>query len=176
MIAREFVFENLTGDLEYHPKRALVYLALGFTGMCVWFFVPWLNKYGQAALSCAFGSAIFIPKAAFLLRKSSDGLAPNQALLGLSQTEAARPVALKVFPSIPALIAQMIQDFGTGDLLGVFVLRAFNPVDPHRTLPIAGIAITGAALFALGWFVRHFSSPTRPPPPQAIREEMRRHK
>jgi len=172
MTAREFVFDNLTGDLEFHPKRAVIYLALGAAGLCTWFFTPWTNHYSTAPLTCAFGSAVFLLKAIFLLRKSSDGLAPNQALLGLSPTEVERPIAVKTLPSPGALIAQMIQDFGTGDLLGAFALHAFNSVDETRTIPTARIVAIGAILFAVGWLIRHLSSPSPKPLLKAIRDDI----
>jgi hypothetical protein len=37
---REKIFDNMVGDLEYHPKRALLYLALGMAALAVWAFAP----------------------------------------------------------------------------------------------------------------------------------------
>ena len=56
MALREFVFENLIGDLEYHPKRALVYLELGGAALCVWIFAPSDAKFEVIPLVFGVGS------------------------------------------------------------------------------------------------------------------------
>jgi hypothetical protein len=120
MALREFVFENLIGDLEYHPKRALVYLGLGVAALCVWIFTPSDTKSSAIPLVFGVGSLALLLKGIFLLRKTSDGFGISQQGLGLSQHELARlssPSAPKTFPSIPSLAAQIIQDFATGGVI-----------------------------------------------------------
>lgn len=40
MTLREFFLENFAGDLEYHPRRPVLYLSLGIAALCFWFFSP----------------------------------------------------------------------------------------------------------------------------------------
>ena len=42
---REFFFENFAGDLEYHPRRAALYLVLAVAAAAFWFFSPAETKF-----------------------------------------------------------------------------------------------------------------------------------
>jgi hypothetical protein len=48
---REFFFENFAGDLEYHPRRAALYLALAVAAAAFWFFSPPETKFTATAPS-----------------------------------------------------------------------------------------------------------------------------
>src|SRR6266513_636132 len=72
---REFLLENFAGDLEYHPRRALLYLSLATAVLCFWIFSPSETKFTAIPLVFALGSLTLLPKGIFLLRKSSEGLA-----------------------------------------------------------------------------------------------------
>ncbi len=43
MNLREIFVENFAGDLEYHPRRAVVYLILAVAAFCFWFLSPELD-------------------------------------------------------------------------------------------------------------------------------------
>ena len=113
MTAREFLLENLAGDLEYHPKRAALYWALA-RPPCVFGFLPPRRRNSPIFLLVfALGSLTLLLKGIFLLRKSSEGL-------GLSQQEVSdlsSPANRKSLPSVPSQAAQVVQDFGAGALL-----------------------------------------------------------
>src|SRR5882762_1592392 len=111
MTIREFVFESLIGDLEYHPKRGVVYLGLGVAALCGWIFEPSDTKFSMIPLVFGVGSLALFLKGIFLLRKTSDGLGDSHQGLGLSQQAVAqlsRTSTPKTFPSIPTLTAQII--------------------------------------------------------------------
>lgn len=107
------LFGELRGDLEYHPRRAALYLTLGTVALCSWIFSAYENKFTVLPLVVFLGSLTLLLKGIFLLRKSSEGI-------GLSQLEIANlsdPSNRKSLPSIPAQAAQIVQDFGAGPFL-----------------------------------------------------------
>jgi hypothetical protein len=110
---REIFVENFAGDLEYHPRRAVVYLILAVATFCFWIFSPSEAQFTTVPLVFALGSLSLIVKGIFLLRKSSEGL-------GLSDQELARlsdPSNRKSLPPIEEQASQVVQDFGTGSFL-----------------------------------------------------------
>ncbi len=50
MTLREFFFENFAGDLEYHPRRAVLYLGLAVAALCFWIFSPREAKFNALPL------------------------------------------------------------------------------------------------------------------------------
>lgn len=66
--------ENFAGDLEYHPQRAVLYLALGVIAACSWLFSEHETKFTVVPLVVLLGSLTLSLKGIFLLRKSSEGL------------------------------------------------------------------------------------------------------
>src|SRR5579859_8148962 len=110
MSLRESLVENFAGDLEYHPRRAVMYLALAIAAGAFWFHCPGDTKFATVPLVFVFGALSLITKGIFLLRRSSEGL-------GLSQHDfAALSENQKHLPSVPAQAAQVLQDFGAGPL------------------------------------------------------------
>jgi len=102
---REFLLENFAGDLEYHPRRALLYLSLATAVLCFWIFSPSETKFTAIPLVFALGSLTLLLKGIFLLRKSSEGL-------GLSEQELANlssSTNRKRLPSIATQAAQIVQ-------------------------------------------------------------------
>jgi len=155
MSLREFFLENLAGDLEYHPRRAAVYLFLGVTALAFWIFSPSENKFTTTPLVFALGSLTFLGKGIFLLRKSSEGLGLSQLELDALSNAAKQ----KNLPALPEQTAQVVQDFGTGSLLLWPLLNIGKDVDASWTEPPRfQVFLTGAFLFALGWFVRRATS------------------
>jgi hypothetical protein len=151
---REFVLENFAGDLEYHPRRAGIYLILAAAAGCFWIFSPAESKFRTVPLLFALGSLTLLGKGVFLLRPSSEGI-------GLSHTELAKlatSTKRKKLPSVPTQVAQVVQDFGTGGLLlwpllnlGIDIDRTWS--SPPR-LPVFAV---GAFFFSLGWTIRRFT-------------------
>jgi hypothetical protein len=154
---REFFFENLAGDLESHPRRALIYLILGIACLCFWFFSPLETKFTTTPLVFALGSLTLLLKGIFLFRKSSEGL-------GLSQPELTQHSAAarqKPLPSLPAQVSQIVQDFGTGSLLLWPILDVGKDIDIAWTNPPRlPVFLTGAILVALGWIIRRLTTAT----------------
>jgi hypothetical protein len=163
---KEVVFENLIGDLDYHPKRAVLYLGLGVAALCVWIFAPSEDKFTAIPLVFGGGSATLLLKGLFLLRKTSAGLILPQKSLGLSQQESVQhssPVVRNTFPSVQVLSAQIIQDFGTGVVLLGSILHFWNNLkDSWESLPTLPIFLTGGVLFLAGWLIRRATSSTFP--------------
>jgi len=110
---REFFFENFAGDLEYHPRRAVLYLGLAVAALCFWIFSPREAKFSALPLVFVLGSVTLFLKGIFLLRKSSEGFGPTPSELA----DLSDPCNRKTLPSVPNQAAQIVQDFGGGSLL-----------------------------------------------------------
>ncbi len=155
MTLREFFLENFAGDLEYHPRRAVLYLSLATAALCFWIFSPSETKFTAIPLVFALGSLTLLLKGIFLLRTSSEGL-------GLSEQELADlsdPTNRKTFPSIVTQAAQIVQDFGTGAFLLWPLLNVGKDIDSSwNDPPRFPVFLTGAILFLLGWLIRHLTS------------------
>ena len=162
MTIREFLWENFAGDLEYHPRRAAIYLALGCFGLCSWIFAAYRNKFTVIPLVVLLGSLTLVLKGIFLLRKSSEGL-------GLSHQQIAElsdPANRKSLPSITVQAAQIAQDFGTGPFLLWPLLNVGKDFDQAWTNPpLFHVFLTGAILFSLGWAIRRAALFNRHPAP-----------
>jgi hypothetical protein len=145
---REFLLENIAGDLEYHPRRAVLYLSLATAAICFWIFSPSERKFTATPLAFALGGLTLLIKGIFLLRKSSEGL-------GLSEQEFANLSDLanrKSLPSIATQAAQIVQDFGTGALLLWPLLNVGKDIDNSwNNPPRFAVFLSGAILFLLGW-------------------------
>jgi hypothetical protein len=157
---REFLLENFAGDLEYHPRRAAIYLVLAVGAFCFWFFSPSETKFTTVPLVFALGCLPLTAKGLFLLRKSSEGL-------GLSQwdmEELSKPENRKSLPSLPSQYAQIVQDFGVGPLFLWPMLKSGKDIDQAWVNPPSiQVFLCGLALFAVGWLVRRLTaSPVRP--------------
>jgi hypothetical protein len=152
---REFFWENFAGDLEYHPRRAAVYLGLGAAALCFFIFSPAETKFTAIPLIMALGSLTLLVKGIFLLRRSSEGL-------GLSQQELdslSDPSNRKSLPSIPNQASQIVQDFGAGSLLLWPLLNVGKDIDQSwNNPPRFPIFVSGAILFLLGFLIRRLTS------------------
>lgn len=158
MTLREFFSGNLAGDLEYHPRRAALYLILGMIALCYWVFSPSETRFTVIPLVFALGSLSLLVKGVFLLRKSSEGL-------GLSEQELAKlsdPAVRKTLPPLPTQAAQLVQDFGTGALLLWPLLILGKDFDNSWSdSPRFRVFLAGAIIFSLGCVIRRLtSSPT----------------
>jgi len=156
---REFFFENFSGDLEYHLRRAALYLRLATAALCFWVFSPSETKFTAIPLVFALGSLTLLLKGIFLLCKSSEGL-------GLSEQKHANlsgPTNRKRLPSIATQAAQIVEDFDTGAFLLWPLLNVGKDIDNSwNNPPRFPVFLTGAILFLFGWLVRHLtSSPPR---------------
>jgi hypothetical protein len=156
---REFFLENFAGDLEYHPRRAAIYLILAAVALCFWIFSPAESKFETVPLVFALGGLTLLGKGIYLLRPSSEGI-------GLSLTELAElatSVKRKKLPSIPAQVAQVVQDFGTGGLLLWPLLNLGRDVDQDwSSPPRLPVFAVGAFFFGLGWIIRRFTERENP--------------
>ncbi len=152
---REFLLENFAGDLEYHPRRAVLYLSLAVGALCFWIFSPPEAKFSTVPLVFVLGSFMLLLKGIFLFRKSSEGL-------GLTQSELddlSHPSNRKRLPSIPNQAAQIVQDFGAGSVLLWPLLNVGKDIDhAWSNPPRVPVFLTGAILFLLGWVIRRLTS------------------
>ena len=155
MSIREFFLENFAGDLEYHPRRAMIYLGLGVAAVCFWIFSPQEAKFSTVPLVFALGSLTLLLKGVFLLRKSSEGLGQSQQELD----QLSDPSNRKSLSSLPNQAAQIVQDFGAGSLLLWPILSSGKDIDyTWINPPQLRVFIIGAILFSLGWLIRRFTS------------------
>jgi hypothetical protein len=153
------LLENFAGDLEYHPRRAALYLGLGMAAACFWILASPETKFAPTPLVFALGSLTLLLKGVFLLRKSSEGI-------GLSEQEVAelsKPSNRKDLPSLPNQAAQLVQDFGAGALLLWPLLRYGKGIDESwDNAPTFRVFVMGAFLFGLGWLIRRLTAPPQP--------------
>jgi hypothetical protein len=82
----EFFLENLAGDLEYHPRRATIYLGLAAAALGFWIFSVPEVKFTIVPLVFGLGSLALLVKGIFLLRKSEGLGLTSSELADLSQT------------------------------------------------------------------------------------------
>jgi hypothetical protein len=152
---REFFFENFAGDLEYHPRRAALYLILAIAAFGFWFFSPAEARFAATPLVFALGALTLLAKGIFFFRRSSEGL-------GLDQRDVAAlsdPANRKQLPSIPVQAAQVLQDFGTGALLLWPVLNLGKDIDQSWSdPPRLQVFAIGAVLFLVGWTIRRLTT------------------
>jgi len=159
---RDIFVENFAGDLEYHPRRAVLYFVLAVAAFCFWTFSPSDVQFTTVPLVFALGGIALLVKGIFLMRKSSDGL-------GLSDQELAElsnPANRKKLPSIAAQASQIVQDFGTGSFLLWPLLHIGRDIDKSWSdPPLFRVFLIGAVLFLAGWGVRRaFSTKELPTP------------
>jgi hypothetical protein len=149
--------ENFAGDLEYHPRRALVYFVLAAAAASFWIFSA--AKFTATPLVFAFGSITLAGKGVFLLRKSSEAI----GLTLVEQAELSKRARQKNLPSLPNQAAQIVQDFATGSL---FLWPLFNigtDVDrPWSNAPRLPVFLAGLILFSLGWLIRKLTANASP--------------
>ena len=156
MNLREFLLENFAGDLEYHPRRATLYLIIGAAAASFWIFSPPETKFTTIPLVFALGSLTLFTKGIFLFRRSSEGLGLSDSDLADLSSSSNR----KALPQIPAQVAQLVQDFGAGSLLLWPLLNVAKDIDQSWiNPPRLQVGATGAVLFLLGWAIRRFTSP-----------------
>jgi hypothetical protein len=67
------LLDNFAGDLEYHPRRAVVYFVLGTAAMCVWYFFPADANSSTTPVVFGSGSVTLFLKGVFLLRSPPKG-------------------------------------------------------------------------------------------------------
>ena len=152
MTLRERVWEDLAADLEYHPRRGLLYLGLAVAAFAVWLWYPSGDTVAVVPLVAVLGGAALLLKGVFLIRRSSEGLALTQQEL----EKLSDPANRKSLPSIPILAAQILQDFGAGAVVLAPLLHSLRSVNPSWELPTAKVFLIGAVLAATGWSIRHF--------------------
>jgi hypothetical protein len=149
--------DNFAGDLEYHPRRAMVYLGLSAAAASFWVFSA--AKFTATSLVFALGSITLAGKGVFLLRKSSEAIGLTLA----EQAELSARARRKSLPSLPNQAAQIVQDFATGSL---FLWPLFNigtDVDrPWSNAPRLPVFLTGLILFCLGWLIRRLTANPSP--------------
>jgi hypothetical protein len=152
---REFFLDQFAGDLEYHPRRAAVYLVLAISAAS-WFVSAGMS-FTTVPLIFALGGLALAIKGIFLLRRSSEGL-------GLSQQEVSRlsdGSNEKQLPNVPVLASQLLQDFGAGPLLLGPLISIVVDEKGRSELPHLRVAIVGACVFGVGWVLRRLTANPR---------------
>lgn len=154
MNLREFFLEQFAGDLEYHPRRAAIYVVLAAGAGCFWIFSAADVKFTTLPLVFALGSLTLMGKGIYLFRPSSEGISLTYRELADVTSSAKR----KQLPTLPEQVAQVVQDFGTGGLLLWPLLNLGKDVDQTWTSPPRfNVFVVGAFLFGLGWVIRRFA-------------------
>jgi hypothetical protein len=150
MSLRERILDDFTGDFEYHPRRGAVYLCVGIAALSVWLFSPPASRTAITPLVFGTGSLALLLKGIYMFRKSSEGIA-----LSLEDMEwLSEPANRKYLPSIPSLVARIIQDFGTGALVMGVVLSTLNRSARTTLLPGFQVFVTGLVVYFAAWLLR----------------------
>ena len=55
MNLRDIFIENFAGDLEYHPRRGILYFVLALAALCFWYFSPSRIQFTTIPLVFALG-------------------------------------------------------------------------------------------------------------------------
>jgi hypothetical protein len=121
----EFPLENFAGDLEYHPRRAALYLELSVSPAFFWVFSSPETMFTAIPLVFALGSLTLVVKGVFHLRKSSEGISLSEQEV----SELSNQSNSKDLPSLPYQVAQIVQDFGAGGMLLWPLLRYGKGLD-----------------------------------------------
>jgi hypothetical protein len=156
MTFREFFLENFADDLEYHPRRALLYLILGAGSIAYFGFIYYESKATTTSEIFILGGIALMIKGFLLLRKSSEGLGLTlKELADLSISAKQKPL-----PSLPNQAAQLLQDFGVGPLLiSPPLLVVAKDFEHPWSKPVhSSVFIAGLVLFGLGWLIRRLTS------------------
>src|SRR5580693_964477 len=152
------VVENLIDDLSYNPRRGALYLVLSLASLCVWYFEPPRRELDTIPLVFGLACPALLLKSVFFMRKTSSGLGATTPQLSLKEPQPSQPLGLpeeRTQPSAPALIAQLVQDFGTGPLILAPILGYLKSLDESSpNLPTLPLLLIGAALFLAGWLLR----------------------
>ena len=155
MSLRESILEQFAGDLEYHPRRGALYLGLAAASLSFLAYSPAETKFTTIPLAFGLGGVTLLLKGIFLFRRSSEGI-------GLSDQDIADlsvPSRRKALPSIPNLVAQIVQDFGAGPFLLWPVLNAGKDIDSSWSDPPRfEVFATGAIILLAGWVIRRLTS------------------
>jgi hypothetical protein len=155
---RDFFLQNFAGDLEYHPRRAAIYLLLALGAVNFWVLSPAESKFTTVPLVFALGSLTLLGKGVYLLRPSSEGIGLSHTGIVAPSTSAKR----KSLPLLPAQVAQIVQDFGTGGLLLWPLLGLGRDINSAWGSPPNGpVFLVGAFFFSLGWVIRRYTQSER---------------
>jgi hypothetical protein len=147
--------ENFAGDLEYNPRRAVLYLSLSNVALCSWISSAHETKFTTVPLVVLLGGLALLPKGIFLLRKSSEALGFSHQQI----TSLPTPSSSKNLPSIASQAAQITQDFGTGAFLfWPLVYRGKNFDESLTHPPLFHVFLAGAVLFFVGSVIRRATS------------------
>ena len=140
------LLDNLTGDLDYNPKRGALYFVVGVLTVATWAVLPAESRFTTVPLIVACGGVPLLFKAVFFLRKSSEGYSVDE---GTSATDTA-------LPPLSTVGAQLLQDFGAGPLVLGQVMHLANGLNQNWMLPGFSVSLAGAVLFLIGWLIRRF--------------------
>lgn len=150
MISRAEMLENLAGDLEYHPRKALLYFACAIGAGLLWLYSPSGGRFDSFRNGFALGGITLAMKGIFLMRKRSEGIGLTEQELD-EVAEAAQRKPLKIADEV----GQILQVFGAGPFLLWFLLRFTQDVDRSaKNPPIGRVIAIGAAIYVVGWLIR----------------------
>lgn len=150
MISRAELLENLAGDLEYHPRKAVLYFACAIGVGLLWLYSPSGGRFDSFRDGFALGGITLAIKGIFLMRKRSEGIGLTEQELN-EVSETARHKPLKIADEA----GQILQVFGAGPLLLWFLLRVTQDVDASsKNPPIGRVVAIGAAIYFAGWLMR----------------------
>jgi hypothetical protein len=154
---RGSILEEFAGDLEYHPRRAVIYFFLAASAFAFWYFAPPERKFTATPIVFALGSITLLLKGIFLVRKSSEGLGMTQSDFDELESGANK----KSLGEIPGQVAQIVQDFGAGSVLLWPLLNSAKDVDASWVdPPLLRVIAIGGGMFVAGWLIRRLTRAT----------------
>jgi len=143
----------------------LLYFGFGLAALGVWACAPNGHKVEVVPIVFLAGGVALLLKGSFLLRKTSDGLARSRPLLDLGKQEVTPPYQIptrKTLTPVPAVVAQLVQDFGAAAfLLGPVLHYANEATDYSNNLPSFQVFLSEAGLLLAGLLIRRLTPPPR---------------
>ena len=163
MSIREWLLEEVAGDLEYNPRRAAIYVSIGVLATAAWAFARASDKYGVTPLVFGLGGLALIVKGVFMFRKESAGLGVSERRL----VEPSQPSNARVYTELgpeapqrqfPEHAAQFVKDFAAGPLLFWPLMRFGASLEgPNPRMGEFPVFLSGVVLYTLGWLLRRLT-------------------
>jgi len=161
--SKEEILEEFAGDLEFHPRRGVIYALFGGLCLVLWYRLQVPVRFAFIPPTIGYGGLALILKSIFLFRKSSDSFGATRVdLVEKPKARPSGPVEFLGEGLNAASVGQFIQDFGAGSIiLWPFLALGAESTEPLSNLKV-GVFAAGAATFALGWALRKAGQRRRP--------------
>ena len=149
---KNWLLEHFAGNLEYHPRRAFLYIGCAAVTFLVFFTAPYAIKFTARPLVFLLGSLTLLLKGIYLLRPSSESIGHGFGYV--RSTIKAKPPR-----PVPEQVGLLLQDFAAGSVFLAPVLGVFKDFNADWVYPPKiRVFLSGVVLLVLSFLIRHFTS------------------